>query len=308
MLRRFTESRMNPSSRNAPAGAGAPARTVPSVSIGPYRVSFLSGGRFRLDGGAMFGVVPKTLWERVAPADERNRIRMAMNCLLIEGGAERVLVDTGAGTKSDPRFREIFAIERPEGLSADLAALGLSAEDVGTVACTHLHFDHCGGSTLRDPGGALRPAFPRARYLVRRQEWHDAHHANERNRASYLGENYDPLEAAGQLVLHDGDLEVLPGVWMRSLPGHTRGHQGVFFDLPGERALYTVDLVPTLAHLPLPYIMGYDLEPLVTLETKRAILRDATREGWLLLLEHDPDHLAVRVSGTEQKVTFEKVA
>jgi glyoxylase-like metal-dependent hydrolase (beta-lactamase superfamily II) len=309
---------MKPNPSNAPArasGAGPgpargdeAARGVPSLSVGPYRVSFLSGGRFRLDGGAMFGVVPKALWERVAPADERNRIRMAMNCLLIEGGGKRVLVDAGAGMKNDARFRDIFAIERPEALLLDLAACGLTAEDVDTVACSHLHFDHCGGGTTRDPGGAVHPTFPRARYLVRRQEWHDAHHANERNRASYLGENYDPLEASGQLVLHDSDVEVLPGVWMRNLPGHTRGHEGVFFDLPGERALYTVDLVPTAAHLPLPYIMGYDLEPLVTLETKRAILRDATREGWLLLFEHDPDHRAIRVGGTEQKVTFEKVA
>lgn len=289
------------------AGPEASAR-VPAISIGPYRVHFLSGGRFRLDGGAMFGVVPKVLWERVAPPDEQNRIRMAMNCLLIEGEGRRVLVDTGSGTKSAPRFRDIYAIERPEALLEDLAALGLGAADIDTVALSHLHFDHCGGSTARGEDGVVRPVFPGARYCVRRQEWHDAHHANERNRASYLGENYDPVEAAGQLLLHDGDLEVLPGVWMRNLPGHTRGHQGVFFDIPGARALYTVDLIPTAAHLPLPYIMGYDLEPLVTLETKRRVLREATREEWLLLFEHDRDHLAVRVAGDEQKITFEKVA
>ncbi len=282
--------------------------SIPSLTVGPYRVHFLSGGRFRLDGGAMFGVVPKVLWNRVAPADEKNRIRMGMNCLLVEGDGKRVLVDTGVGTKSDPKFADIFAIERPERLLEDLTALGLAPEDIHTVACTHLHFDHCGGSTTRGEDGVVRPTFPKAHYLVRRQEWHDAHHANERNRASYMGPNYDPIEAAGQLVLHDDDAEILPGVWMKNLPGHTVGHQGVFFDIPGSRALYTVDLIPTVAHFPLPYVMGYDLYPLTTLETKRAILRDATREGWLLLFEHDPDHLAVRVSGTEQAVTFEKVA
>jgi glyoxylase-like metal-dependent hydrolase (beta-lactamase superfamily II) len=286
--------------------SGAP--TIPSLSIGPYRVRFVSGGRFRLDGGAMFGVVPKPLWSRVAPADERNRIRMGMNCLLIEGDGRRVLVDAGCGTKSDPKFADIYAIENPQTLIADLAAAGLSAGDVDTVALTHLHFDHCGGGTVLGPDGAPRPTFPNARYLVRRQEWEDAHHANERNRASYLSVNYDPLEASGQLNLHDADVEVLPGVWMRNLPGHTLGHQGVFFDLPGERALYTVDLIPTAAHLPLPYIMGYDLYPMTTLETKRAILREATREGWLLLFEHDPELHAIRVAGTEQKVQFEKVA
>jgi len=253
-------------------------------------------------------VVPRVLWERVAPPDELNRIRMAMNCLLIEGEGRRVLVDAGSGTKSDARFREIFAIERPEGLLEELAALGIAPGDIDTVALSHLHFDHCGGATLRGEDGAPRPTFPRARYCVRGQEWRDAHNANERNRASYLSENYDPLGTSGQLFLHEEDLEVLPGVWMKNLPGHTRGHQGVFFDIPGDRALYTVDLIPTAAHLPLPYIMGYDLEPLVTLETKRAVLRDATREGWRLLFEHDPDHRAVRVAGTEQRVSFEKVA
>jgi glyoxylase-like metal-dependent hydrolase (beta-lactamase superfamily II) len=288
--------------------SGKPTVSLPTVSIGPYKVTFISGGRFRLDGGAMFGVVPKVLWNRVAPADERNRIRMRMTCLLIEGDGRRVLVDAGSGVKNDPKFKDIYAIEGPEGLLEDLLSLGLAAADIDTVALTHLHFDHCGGGTTRGPDGKVSPTFPRARYLVRRQEWHDAHHANERNRASYLSENYDPLESSGQLTIHDEDMEVLPGVWMKCLPGHTLGHQGCFFDIPGERALYTVDLVPTVAHLPLPYIMGYDLYPMTTLETKRATLREATREQWLLLFEHDPDHYAVRVSGTEQEIRFEKVA
>ena len=282
--------------------------TVPSLTIGPYRVHFLSGGRFGLDGGAMFGVVPRVLWSRATPPDEKNRIPMSMNCLLIEGDGRRVLVDAGSGTKNDPKFREIYKIEGPERLLEDLAALGLTPEDIDTVALTHLHFDHCGGGTTRDPDGGTRPTFPRAGYLVRRQEWDDAHNANERNRASYLSENYDPLEASGQLTLHDEDREIVPGVWMRNLPGHTLGHQGCFFDIFGERALYVADLVPTVAHLPLPYIMGYDLYPMTTLATKRAILREATREAWILLLEHDPSHLAIRVSGTEQRVSFEKVA
>jgi glyoxylase-like metal-dependent hydrolase (beta-lactamase superfamily II) len=284
------------------------ASTIPSLTIGPYRVHFLSGGRFRLDGGAMFGVVPKVLWNRAAPADERNRIRMRMTCLLLEGNGQKILVDAGSGTKDDPKFRDIYAIEGPEGLTQDLAALGVKPEDVNAVALTHLHFDHCGGGTTRGADGAVKPTFPNATYFVRRQEWEDAHHANERNRASYISDNYDPLHKAGQLILHDTDLEILPAVWMKNLPGHTLGHQGCFFDIPGERALYTVDLVPTAAHLPLVYIMGYDLYPMTTLETKRAILRQATSEGWLFLFEHDPDLNAVRIGGSEQKVTFEKVA
>ena len=281
---------------------------IPSLTIGPYKVHFVAGGRFRLDGGAMFGVVPKVLWNRAMPADERNRIQMRMTCLLLEGNGQKILIDAGSGTKDDPKFRDIYAIEGAEGLTQDLAALGVKPEDVTAVAMTHLHFDHCGGGTTRGADGKVMPTFPNAHYFVRRQEWEDAHHANERNRASYISDNYDPLHDAGQLILHDNDLEILPGVWMKNLPGHTLGHQGCFFDIPGERALYTVDLVPTAAHLPLAYIMGYDLYPMMTLETKRAILKQATAEGWLFLFEHDPELCAIRVGGSEQKVTFEKVA
>jgi glyoxylase-like metal-dependent hydrolase (beta-lactamase superfamily II) len=284
------------------------ATPAAALTIGPYSVRFLSGGRFRLDGGAMFGVVPKVLWNRVAPADERNRIRMAMTCLLIEGDGKRVLVDAGSGTKDDAKFRDIYAIERPEALLEDLRAAGVAPEQVDTVALTHLHFDHCGGGTVRGEDGVVRPTFPKADYLVRRQEWNDAHHANERNRASYLSDNYDPLAQSGQLILHEQDIEVLPGVWMKNLPGHTLGHQGVFFDIPGARALYAVDLIPTAAHLPLAFIMGYDLYPMTTLETKRAVLRDAVRENWTILFEHDPDLRAVRLAGEVQRVQFEKVA
>ena len=299
---------MNAKSTTPEAASGAPAAAPSAITIGPYTVHFLSGGRFRLDGGAMFGVVPKVLWNRTAPADERNRIRMAMNCLLIEGDGKRVLVDAGSGTKDDAKFRDIYAIERPEGLIEDLRAAGIAPEQVDTVALTHLHFDHCGGGTSRGEDGVVRPTFPKAHYLVRRQEWDDAHHANERNRASYLSDNYDPLAQSGQLILHAQDIEILPGVWMKNLPGHTLGHQGVFFDIPGARALYAVDLIPTAAHLPLPFIMGYDLYPMMTLETKRAVLKDAIRENWIILLEHDPDLRAVRIGGEVQRAHFEKVA
>jgi len=282
--------------------------TIPSLTIGPYKVHFVAGGRFRLDGGAMFGVVPKVLWNRAMPADERNRIQMRMTCLLLEGNGQKILVDAGSGTKDDPKFRDIYAIEGTEGLTQELAALGVKPDDITAVAMTHLHFDHCGGGTTRGADGKVKPTFPNAHYFVRRQEWSDAHNANERNRASYISDNYDPLHDAGQLILHDSDLEILPGVWMKNLPGHTLGHQGCFFDIPGARALYTVDLIPTVSHLPLAYIMGYDLYPMMTLETKRAILKQATAEGWLFLFEHDPEHCAIRVGGSEQKVTFEKVA
>ena len=155
---------------------------VPSLTIGPYKVHFVAGGRFRLDGGAMFGVVPKVLWNRAMPADERNRIQMRMTCLLLEGNGQKILVDAGSGMKDDPKFRDIYAIEGTEGLTQDLAALGVKPDDITAVAMTHLHFDHCGGGTTRGADGKVKPTFPNAHYFVRRQEWSDAHNANERNR------------------------------------------------------------------------------------------------------------------------------
>jgi len=207
-----------------------------------------------------------------------------------------VLVDAGCGTKVDPKFRDIFAVERPEALLEDLASLGVAPKDITSVALTHLHFDHCGGGTMRGEDAKIKPTFPRARYMVRRSEWEGAHHANERNRASYLPRELRSAPEVGAARAPQCRRRDPPGVSMRKLPGHSEGHQGVFFDVPGARALYAVDLFPTVAHLPLPYIMAYDLYPLTTLETKRSVLREATREEWLILLEHDPDHFAIRVS------------
>jgi glyoxylase-like metal-dependent hydrolase (beta-lactamase superfamily II) len=253
------------------------------------RCHLLETGLQHLDGGAMFGVVPKVLWERRIAPDERNRIPLALRCLLVEHDDGLVLVDTGIGDKDDAKFRDIYGVEN---LAADgrtrlvtaLAELGWTPADVRWVINTHLHFDHCGGDATRSPSGELRPAFPAARYVVQRGELEFASHTNERTAGSYVAANFSAIEF--QLI--DGETEVLPGIRCLPTPGHVPFHQSVLVESGGETACFLADLVPTAAHLPLPWIMGYDLQPLVTLETRRMLYRRAEAVGWRLCFEHDP--------------------
>ena len=235
----------------------------------------------------MFGVVPKVLWEKCCPADEKNRIQLGLNCLLIRAQGKNILVDTGLGSKVDPKFQDRFAVERRPPLDDSLKKAGLAVEDVHMVINTHLHFDHCGGNTHRENGQVV-PAFPKAKYFVQRGEYEDAVRANERTRASYLKENFTPVAHVNLWEFLDGDTEIFPGVSVVVTGGHTAHHQAVKIQSEGKTALYLGDLIPTVSHLPLPYVMGYDLYPLQTLEAKRGILDRAFEEKWLLVFEHDP--------------------
>jgi glyoxylase-like metal-dependent hydrolase (beta-lactamase superfamily II) len=291
---------------NAPSTlpAEAPARpaegpsplTLPitrSRRCGRFRLHVLEAGMQRLDGGAMFGVVPKPLWEKRIPADARNRIPLALRCLLVETAHALVLIDNGVGNKEDAKFRDIYGIENegsPTRLEDALRASGFQPADVDIVIDTHLHFDHAGGNTLREAEDApdVKLAFPNARYYVQQGEWEYAHRKNERIRASYLPHNFDPVMAAGCLELVRGEQEIVPGITLLPTPGHTPHHQSVLIESEGERAIFLADVMPTSAHLPLVWIMGYDVEPLVTLETKRSLLQRAREEDWLLIFEHDP--------------------
>jgi len=275
---------------------------VHSFAVGGLRCHTLETGLQRLDGGAMFGVVPKPLWEKRAPPDERNRIPLAMRCLLVEHPDGLVLVDTGVGDKDDAKFHDIYGIENrgPGGqtrLDLALAKLGFTPADVRLVVNTHLHFDHAGGNTrltgeaapFLDTGEfGAEPAFPNATYVVQRGELEFARRTNERTRASYIPRNFEPVSVANRWRLFNGDGDVVPGLSLRVTPGHVPYHQSVVVRDAGETAVFLADLIPTAAHLPLPWIMGYDLEPLKTLESKRALLRDAVAGGWLLVFEHDP--------------------
>jgi glyoxylase-like metal-dependent hydrolase (beta-lactamase superfamily II) len=259
-----------------------------SITLGDLELTPLFDAYFRLDGGAMFGVVPKPLWERRAPADERNRIHLTTRPLLVRTGFTRLLVDAGIGNKMSAKNVDIYAIDRRRDLAGSLAEAGLRTGDVDLVLASHLHFDHFGGATATDESGAIRPAFPAARYLVRADEWEDATHPHERNRASYLPDDFVPLQTAGVLDLFDGDREILPGVRVHWTGGHARSHQVIYLESGGRTAVFTADMIPTTAHIDEPWIMGYDLYPMETLAFKRTFIRQAIEREYLILFEHDP--------------------
>ena len=269
-----------------------------SFQVGGLRCHTLEGGLQRLDGGAMFGVVPRTLWKTRIEPDERNRIPLALRCVLVEHDDGLVLIDTGLGNKEDTKFLDIYGVENQglEGatqLEDALASAGFLPRDVKWVINTHLHFDHAGGNTTMDPDlendprRHVRPTFPNATYVVQRGDLEFARHTNERTRASYLPHNFEPVAAAHRWKLLDGDSEVLPGISVRVTPGHVPFHQVVVLRQGGDTAVFVGDLFPTVAHLPLPWIMGYDLEPLRSLESKRGLLAEAVAGGWRLIFEHD---------------------
>ena len=263
---------------------------IPIMLFGDYRVEVVPDTEFRLDGGAMFGVVPRTLWSQVCPPDAENRIRMNMNCLFIETEKERILVETGIGDKWSEKHERIYGITRERPLSESLKALaGVRAEDITIVVNTHLHFDHAGGNTTLDKGARAVPTFPNARYFVSRAEYEHAEEPHERDRASYVTENWRPLKETGQLELKDEDYEVVPGLRMETVAGHSRTMQCVRLERGGRTLFSFADLVPMRAHVPFAWIMGYDLYPVETLEAKKRLLPQAAREDWLCFFYHDPD-------------------
>ena len=257
------------------------------MHFGEFELTPLLDGYFRLDGGAMFGVVPKTLWEKRAPADDRNRIVVGMRPLLVRG--ERLmLIDAGAGDKMDVKTAGIYVFDRAESLDVTLARAGVAPDEIEIVLASHLHFDHAGGFTIRGADGVVRPKFRAARYVISRGEWEDATHPHERNRASYFAENYVPLHEAGVVDFIEGDVEVAPGIRVRRTGGHTRFHQLVTIESERKTAVFAADLFPTTAHVDVPWIMAYDLYPMETLEFKRRFVREAIDGDYLVFFEHDP--------------------
>jgi glyoxylase-like metal-dependent hydrolase (beta-lactamase superfamily II) len=258
------------------------------MTFGELELISLFDGFFRLDGGAMFGVVPKPLWEKRAPADEKNRILLGLRPLLVRSAAHTMIIDAGIGAKMDAKSTAIYAIDRSRNLDHSLADAGLSADAIDLVLASHLHFDHAGGFTIHDANGTLVPRFPLARYTVRAGEWEDATHPHERNRASYVQENFLPLRKAGVLDLVAGDEVIMPGVRVVRTGGHAMHHQIVFIESAGRTAVFAADLIPTTAHIDEPWIMGYDLYPMDTLAFKRTFIREAIDREYLIFFEHDP--------------------
>ena len=264
-----------------------------NLTLGAWTVDTVEAGYLWLDGGSMFGSVPKPLWSRTNPPDERNRIRLAMRCMLVRGHGRIVLVDVGLGDKFPEKLRDIYRVESEPSLAHSLAALGVTTAEVTDVVLTHLHFDHAGGSTVRTPDG-LRPAFPNAQWYVQRRNWDNAHAPNPRERASYMPENYDALHEAGVLTFWDGAVEPWPGFESIPVHGHTRGQQVLRVAGGGGAVYFVTDVIPTAAHVRIPFVMGYDVAAIETMEEKRAILTRACSENAWVVLEHDPDTAAAR--------------
>ena len=279
------------------------ATNVRRFSLGDLELISLFDGFFRLDGGAMFGVVPKPLWEKKTKADDRNRITLAMRPLLVRG-VRTMLIDAGLGDKDDAKFHEIYGVDRSRNLDHTLAEAGLGPDDIDIVLASHLHFDHCGGFTYRDAGGKVRPKFPRAQYVVRRGEWEDATHPSERNRASYLADNFVPLADAGVLQLVDDDQTIMPGVRVKRTGGHCMHHQSIYIESGGKTAIFPADIVPTTAHIDNPWIMGYDLYPMDTLAAKKTFFKDVAEKQALVFFEHDPSVAAAHITEDKGKRTY----
>jgi methylmalonyl-CoA epimerase len=296
-------------------GSAAPGVRSPSgpatvlakrMTLGKLELISLTDGSFRLDGGAMFGVVPKPLWEQHAPADSRNRIRLAMRPLIVRG-TRTMLIDAGLGDKMPPKLVDIYGIERKRHLDHALAEAGLSENDIDIVVASHLHFDHAGGFTRRDQTGRLRPRFPAAQYIVRRGEWEDAMAPTDRTRASYLAENFKPLAEAGVLQLVDDDVTIMPGVRVRRTGGHTKHHQMILIESEGRTAVFVADFIPTTAHVPDPWVMGYDLYPMETMTGKQAFIPEAIAREYLIFFEHDPEIAAGYIRVRDGKRGVESV-
>jgi len=258
---------------------------------GDLQLTVLEGGSICLDGGAMFGIVPKVLWQKEREPDERNRIHLAMNVLLVDDGRQRTLIDTGAGTHWDGKEREIFGLDT-KSAEEILAPAGVTPGQIDRVINSHLHFDHAGGNTVLDERGVWQPAFPNAEYVVQQGELGAARRQDERTRASYRLHNFEPLVQEGRFRLVDGEVCLGDSLELRPAPGHTAHMQIVLVVSEEGTVAFLADLVPTASHVPYPYIMGFDLEPLTTLATKKCWLPRAAEEGWRVVFEHD-DRLPV---------------
>lgn len=279
------------------------------TTIGPFEIHAVESGRFRLDGGAMFGVVPKTLWERKIEPDDKNRIQMAMRCLLIRSdtSGRTYLIDTGTGTKFDEKMSNIYDLDYDHSdLIGSLDDCGVSPDDVTDIIFTHLHFDHCGGTTYYDQGGNLLHRFKNARYHVNRRHLENALNPNAREKASFLKDNIEPISSSGQLNVIEDQYIFEEGLTTLNVEGHTIGQQLPVVEGEGKKLIYAADLIPTHVHVPIPWIMGYDMQPLKTLAEKENFLKLASANNWYLFLEHDAEHEIITILEEKRGFSVDK--
>jgi len=259
---------------------------VQRLTLGHFELIAVSDGTYQLDGGAFFGVVPKTLWEKKVQADTENHVPAGLNSVIVRTGDHTVLIETGIGNKMPDRLVKIYG--QPAKLLENLSSAGFSPEDFDIVINSHLHFDHCGWNTVRR-GDKFLATFPRAKYYVQEGEWQHGRRQLERDAISYITENYDPLISSGRMQLLHGDQEIVPGVSVKIFPGHTRHMQAVIIRSAGQAACYISDLIPTTAHLDLTWVMAFDLFPLETIESRKQYYAQAIPEKWLTMFTHDPN-------------------
>jgi glyoxylase-like metal-dependent hydrolase (beta-lactamase superfamily II) len=271
------------------------------LKIGPFDISYIETGYVSLDGGSMFGVIPKTIWNRTNPADELNRIILAMRLLLIKYQDRIIITDCGVGNKLDQKLSSIYNVDHSKfDLQSGLKKAGLAAGQITDVILTHLHFDHAGGTTYYNPRGELKLTFPNAMHHLQKKHWSWALNPTEKDKASFMIENYMPVKDNKKLNLIDGPGELFPGLELMIFNGHTPALQTIKISDGQKTLFYCADLFPTASHIPLPYIMGYDVEPLITLSEKKKFLPAIADEQWILFFEHDPYHLAGYVQLTEK--------
>ena len=277
------------------------------MKIGNYELHPIETGRFGLDGGAMFGIIPKPLWSKTNPPDERNRIELAARALLIIGNGRKILVDNGNGPKFNEKQIDIYRLDMNQfELTKSLQRYGVTVNDITDVILTHLHFDHAGGSTVSE-NGRLKPTFPNAKYYVQKAHWEQAMKPTDKDRGSFMPDDFLPLKEYGVLEFVDGEFEIFPGIELLVMNGHTAAQQLPKISDDKTTLLYCCDLFPTTAHIPLPYIMAYDLRPLQTLAEKKKVLGQAYEEKWTFFFEHDPKTVAGKVKTTEKSFAFDSV-
>lgn len=282
-------------------------KTAGRHTVGDLELITLADGFFALDGGSMFGTVPRVLWEKRLPPDDANRIPLSMRPLIVRSDRHTMIIDAGCGDKWDAKSAQIYKFDRRYHLDHALAEAGLSVEDIDIVLASHLHWDHAGGFTQSGKNGAVVARFPKARYFAHRAEWEDATHPHQRSRASYVEQDFVPLQDAGVLTLVDDGAEIIPGVKYRRSGGHTAHHQVVMIESAGQTAVFTADMYPTSVHVPDPWLMGYDLYPMDTLAFKRAFAREAIQRNYLLFFEHDPSMAAGYIREKDGKRIVERV-
>ncbi|MEX0994103.1 MAG: MBL fold metallo-hydrolase [Balneolaceae bacterium] len=280
---------------------------ISSTTLGPFEIFSIEAGHFRLDGGSMFGVVPKTLWEPKIPADDKNRIPMSMRCLLIKSNeTDRLyLIDNGSGSKFNEKMTEIYQLDYSQNsLLGSLNSCAVSADELTDMVFTHLHFDHCGGTTYYENGEEIRHQFPNARYWVNRRHLETALHPNAREKASFMKDNIEPIAGSDRLTITEDYHIFEKGFYTIPADGHTIGQQLPVLEAEDKKIVYAADLIPTHAHIPLPWVMGFDMAPLQTLKEKETFLKKAIDENWFLFLEHDREHELITVKKENGKYSM----